>query len=62
MPLFAPPLQKCFRLRKEPPNMRLKLPGALVGRIALPRRPAFVSAAAPPCARGYCARSLSAIR
>jgi len=44
------------------PNMRLKLTGALVGRIAFPRQPAFFSAAAPPCARGRCARSLSAIR
>jgi len=37
--------------------MRLKLAGARVGRIALPRRPAFLSAAPPPRAR-----SLSAIR
>ena len=44
------------------PNMRLKLPGARVGRIALPRRPAFLSAAPPPCASWYRARSLSAIR
>ncbi len=44
------------------PNKRLKLPGARVGRIALPRRPAFLSAAPPPCARCHCARSLSAIR
>ncbi len=44
------------------PNKRLKLPGARVGRIALPRWPAFLSAAARPCARGRCARSLSAIR
>jgi len=43
---------------KVPPNMRLKLPGARVGRIALPRRRAFVSAAPPPCAGGRCARSL----
>src|SRR5256885_12656787 len=28
-----------------PPNKRLKLTGALVGRIALPRQPAFLSAA-----------------
>ena len=44
------------------PNMRLKLSGARVGRIALPRQPAFFFAAPPPCARGRCARSLSAIR
>jgi len=44
------------------PNKRLKLPGALVGRIAFPRRPAFLSAAPPPCACVRCARSLSAIR
>ena len=45
------------------PNMRLKLAGAhKSGGIALPRRRAFVSAAPTPCARGYCARSLSAIR
>jgi hypothetical protein len=42
--------------------MRLKLAGARVGRIALPRWPAFFSAAAPPCARRHCARSLTAIR
>jgi len=42
--------------------MRLKLAGALVGRIALPRWPVFLSAARPPCASGRCARSLSAIR
>ena len=40
-----------------PPNMRLKLSGDLVGRIALPRRRAFLSAARSPCARGHCARS-----
>ncbi len=44
------------------PNKRLKLSGARVGRIALPRRLAFLSAAPPPCASGHCARSLSAIR
>jgi len=44
------------------PNKRLKLPGARVGRIALPRRPALFSAAPLPCACGRCARSLSAIR
>ncbi len=44
------------------PNMRLKLPGARLGRIALPRWPAFLSATPPPCASWYCARSLSAIR
>ncbi len=44
------------------PNLRLKLPGARVGRIALPRRPASLSAAATPCAGGPVARSLSAIR
>jgi len=45
------------------PNKRLKLPGAhKYGRIALPRRPAFLSAAPPPCASQRCARSLSAIR
>jgi len=42
--------------------MRLKLAGARVGRIALPRQLTFVCAAPPPCARRYCARSLSAIR
>jgi hypothetical protein len=42
--------------------MRLKLTGALVGRIALPRWLAFLSAAPSPCACGDCARSLSAIR
>ena len=44
------------------PNKRLKLSGARVGRIAFPRWLAFLSAARPPCARGRCARSLSAIR
>ena len=44
------------------PNMRLKLSGAREGRIAFPRRRAFVSAALPPCASMHCARSLSAIR
>ncbi len=44
------------------PNKRLKLAGARVGRIALPRRLAFLSAARSPCAHGRCARSLSAIR
>jgi len=47
---------------KPRPNKRLKLAGALVGRIALPRQRAFLSAAPPPCARAHCARSLSAIR
>jgi len=42
--------------------MRLKLSGARGGGIASPRRAAFLSAAPPPCARGRCARSLSAIR
>jgi len=42
--------------------MRLKLSGALMGRIALPRQPASLSATPPPCAGGPCARSLSAIR
>jgi len=42
--------------------MRLKLSGARVGRIALPRRLAFFSAAATPCASESFARSLSAIR
>jgi hypothetical protein len=46
----------------ERPNMRLKLAGARVGRIALPRRLAFLPAAHAPCAGGRCARSLSAIR
>ncbi len=45
-----------------PPNLRLKLASARVGRIAFPRRLAFVSVAPLPCARGYCARSLSAVR
>ena len=49
------------RSRGPPSNMRLKLTGAGVGRITLPRRRA-PSAAPPPCARGHCARSLSAIR
>ena len=45
------------------PNQRLKLSGAHKwGRIASPRWLAFLSAAPPPCARGRCARSLSAIR
>src|SRR2546430_16650658 len=45
------------------PNKRLKLTGAhQYGRIALPRRRAFFSAAPPPCASGPCARSLSASR
>jgi len=48
--------------RKVTPNMRLKLAGARVGRIAFPRRLAFLSAAPPPCAGADCARSLSAIR
>ena len=43
------------------PNKRLKLSGALVGRIALPCRLAL-SAAPPPCAPGHCARCLTAIR
>src|SRR5207253_9849779 len=47
---------------RQRPNMRLKLPGARVGRITLPRQRAFLSAAPPPCAGGRCARSLSAIR
>jgi len=46
------------RTRGLRPNMRLKLTGACVGRIAFPRRRAFFSAAPPPCARGHCARSL----
>ncbi len=46
----------------EPPNMRLKLSGARVGRIALPRWPAFLSAVPTPCASEHFARSLSAIR
>jgi len=45
-----------------PPNKRLKLRGALVGGIALPRRLAFLSAAPTPYAGGQRARSLSAIR
>jgi hypothetical protein len=50
-------------MTKQQPNMRLKLAGARKqGRIALPRRPAFLFAAPLPCARGRCARSLSAIR
>ena len=45
------------------PNKRLKLAGAhQYGGIALPHRPAFLSATPPPCASWYCARSLSAIR
>ncbi len=43
-------------------NKRLKLSGAQRGRIAFPRWLAFVSAVPLPCARGHCARSLSAIR
>jgi len=42
--------------------MRLKLAGARGGTIALPRQPALLSAARPPCAGGHYARSLSAIR
>ena len=49
-------------MQKPLPNMRLKLPGALVGGIAFPRQLAFLSAAPRPCAFGHCARSLSAIR
>ncbi len=48
--------------RRWPPNMRLKLSGARVGRIALPRWLAFLSATRSPYAPGHCARSLSAIR
>jgi len=45
------------------PNKRLKLAGAhKQGGIALTRGLAFLSAAQLPCARGQCARSLSAIR
>ncbi len=44
------------------PNMRLKLAGARVGRIALPCWLAFLSAVPPPCASEHFARSLSAIR
>jgi len=44
------------------PNKRLKLSGALVGRIALHRWLAFLSAAPLPCACGRCARSLTAFR
>ena len=43
------------------PNMRLKLPGARVGRIAFPRLRAG-PAAQLPCARRHFALSLSAIR
>jgi len=42
--------------------MRLKLAGARVGRIALPRRQALLFAVPLPCARPHFARSLSAIR
>ena len=49
-------------VQNERPNKRLKLAGALVGRIVLPRWRAFLSAAPTPRARGHCARSLSAIR
>ena len=45
-----------------PPNKRLKLPGALVGRSAFPRGLAFLSAVPTPCASEHFARSLSAIR
>jgi hypothetical protein len=38
-------------VKGTPPNKRLKLAGALVGRIAFPRWLAFLSAAPPPCAR-----------
>ncbi len=52
-----------MRLVESLPNKRLKLAGAhQQGRIALPRWPAFLSAAPPPCAREPFARSLSAIR
>ena len=41
------------------PNTRLKLAGAhKEGRIAFPRRPAFVSAVPSPCAGGDCAPQL----
>ena len=43
------------------PNMRLKLPGARVGRIAFPRLRASPTAQLP-CAPQHFARSLSAIR
>jgi len=56
-------LEGGYEERRAPPNKRLKLPGAhKEGRIALPRWLAFLSAAPTPCARGYRARSLSAIR
>ncbi len=57
----APPFGQSSRCSARP-NKRLKLAGARVGRIALPRQQGFLSATPPPCARGYCARSLSAIR
>ena len=44
------------------PNKRLKLAGARVGRIALPRWLAFLSAVPKRCASQPFARSLSAIR
>src|SRR6266487_6225979 len=58
----VPPVLRDLRSLIAQPNKRLKLPGALVGRIALPSWLAFVSAVPPPCASGHCARSLSAIR
>jgi len=56
-------IPKCMRSSKQCalPNMRLKLPGARVRRIAFPRLRAL-PAAQFPCARRHCARSLSAIR
>ena len=60
-PPVAAVLERAFATN-QPPNMRLKLAGARGGGIALPRRRAFLSAAAPPCAGGRCARSLSAFR
>ena len=65
--VLGPLLQRLHGRRVEErrplPNIRLKLPGARKqGRVALPRWSASLSAAPLPCASGYCARSLSAIR
>ena len=46
----------------QPHNMRFKLPGARVGRIAFPPWLASLSADPSPCAGRHCARSLRAIR
>src|SRR5437588_5090555 len=54
---LVPPVLRDLRSLIAQPNKRLKLEVALVGRIQLPRRRAFLSGAPPRCARGYCPRS-----